>query len=194
MIHDEETLETGGGEIKVVMLHGRGATAHGMIQLADNLPDAHYLALQASNRTWYPRSFLEAREKNQPHLDSALEKIDTIIERFEKEKVVLLGFSQGACLAAEYAVRNPGKYGGVIAFSGGLIGDEIGDFQGDFEETPVFLGCSENDPHVPRERVEETGQVFTALNADVEKRIYPGRDHTINEDEIEKASAMIRSV
>lgn len=181
----------------VIMIHGRGATAKGMLQLSDQLPEAAYLAPQAANRTWYSRSFMEPEEKNQPHLNSALEKVEGLVKKCAdevgKENVFLLGFSQGACLASEYIARNPDRYGGLLAFSGGLIGEEIGEFSGDMEETKVFLGCAENDPHIPKERVEETEEVFENLNAEVEKYIFDGSHHGVVDYEMERANEMIGS-
>lgn len=199
---DQEVMTTGqsleDAERAVIMIHGRGASAGSVLRLSENLPDAAYLAPQAANRTWYPQSFMEPKERNQPHLNSALEKIDSIIEQVEeflpKEKIVLLGFSQGACLTSEYSAQNPEKYGGLIIFSGGLIGDEIGAFEGDLEETQIFIGCSENDPHIPLERVEQTEKVFNDLKGDVKKTIYEGKQHTINQDEISKASKIVEEV
>ncbi|QKQ98119.1 phospholipase [Candidatus Nanohaloarchaea archaeon] len=199
-IHEDQPVQTAGLDLKeaekaVIMLHGRGASAGGMIQLSEQLPEAAYLAPQASRRTWYPHSFLEPREKNQPHLDSALRKVDTLVEKASekvgKDNVYLLGFSQGACLASEYTASNPDRYGGAILFSGGLIGEEIGDFSGDLEETPVFIGCSDNDPHIPLERVNATEKVLEELNGEIEKYIMEGSNHGIVEYEIEKASSII---
>jgi phospholipase/carboxylesterase len=200
-IHDDQRVLTKGLDLEdaekaVVMVHGRGASAQSMLQLLDQLPEAAYLAPQASRRTWYPQSFLEPREKNQPHLDSALRKVGDVIEKalefVGRENVVILGFSQGACLASEFVASNPDKYGGVVLFSGGLIGDEIGDFEGDMEETPVFIGCAEEDPHIPFSRVDETVDVFEKLNAEiVEKYVLDGSHHGIVEHELKKASEII---
>lgn len=193
---DQKVLENDrGGDVSVVMIHGRGATAESIMRLSEQLPDAHYYAPQAAGREWYPRSFLEPREANQPELDSALEKIDTIVEEIgDREKTVLLGFSQGACLASEYASRNPERFGGLVLFSGGLIGDQVRDYSGDLEGTPAFIGCSENDPHIPRERVEETADVLEDLGADLEKKLYPGSSHEVNSDEMERARKLIGKV
>ena len=195
IIESGQSLEQ--AEKAVIMIHGRGATAQSIIQLSEKLPEAAYIAPQASNREWYPRSFLENREKNQPHLDSALEKIHELVEKASekvgKENVYILGFSQGACLASEYVASNPGKYGGLILLSGGLIGEEVQKFEGDLQGTKVFIGCSDNDPHIPLERVNETEKIFQQLNADVEKYIMEGSHHGIVEYELEKASEMIGS-
>jgi phospholipase/carboxylesterase len=199
-IHADGEILTAGTELEeaekaVIMIHGRGATAHSIIQLHRQLPEAAFLAPQAANREWYPRSFLESRERNQPDLDSALRKVDSLVERATKkvgkENVFLLGFSQGACLASEYMASNPEKYGGLMALSGGLIGDEVRDFSGDLENTPVFLGCAETDPHIPLERVNKTEKVFQDLNADVEKYIFEGSQHGIVDHEIERIVEML---
>lgn len=177
----------------MILLHGRGATAQGILELAGEFaqPDFHYLAPQAVGNTWYPWSFLEPQEKNQPHLSSALQLINELLVSLAQnglppERVVLLGFSQGACLASEFAARNPQKLGGLIALSGGLIGPVINPetYAGSMDGTPVFLGCSDSDPHVPDGRIDITAGVFTKLAAVVDKRIYPGMGHTINEDEV----------
>lgn len=182
-------------EKAVVLIHGRGATASSILQLSEALPEAAYLAPQASGRTWYPESFMELRKENQPHLDSALEKVGSVVEEVEKhlprEKIILLGFSQGACLASEFVARNPERYGGLLAFSGGLIGEEVSEFSGDMDGTPVFLGCSENDPHIPLERVNATEKVFKDLNAEVEKYIFEGSHHGIVDHEMERAAEMV---
>ena len=202
-IHQDQKVKTDGQSLEdaeraVIMIHGRGASAGSVLRLSENLPEAAYLAPQAANRTWYPHSFMESREKNQPHLDSALEKIESLIERVQqflpKEKIVLLGFSQGACLTSEYAAQNPRKYGGLIIFSGGLIGEEIREFDGDLEETQVFIGCSENDPHIPLERFEKTEEIYTDLKGKVKRTIYEGSQHTINQDEISEARKIIEEI
>ena len=184
----------------MIMIHGRGATAHSMFPLAEEFaqPDFYYVAPQASNHTWYPYSFLAPREKNQPGIRSGLQVIHDLIQKVEDSgiaarKIVLLGFSQGGCLATEYAARHPSRLGGVVAFSGGLIGDEVdpASYEGSLEETPVFLGCSDVDPHIPKERVDLTEEVFDRLNGDVTKRIYKGMAHTVNDDEIQFVRGMM---
>lgn len=199
---DQKVLESGqeleDADRAVIMIHGRGATAEGILQLSQQLPEAAYLAPQAANRTWYPHSFMEPVEKNQPHLDSTLQKLDDLVKRCAskvgEDSIVLLGFSQGACLASEYAARNPGRYGGVIALSGGLIGEQVGDFSGDTEKAEVFLGCAEKDPHIPKSRVDETEAVFKDLNAEVDKYIFEGSHHGIVDYEIEKAVDLIEGL
>lgn len=187
----------------MIMIHGRGATAKGMFSLAEEFaqPDFHYIAPQAQNHTWYPYSFLEPPERNQPGLSSGLQLIYDLLNSIRqigipKEKVILLGFSQGACLATEFAARHPQKLGGVVVLSGGLIGPTISmeNYSGEMDQTPVFIGCSDNDPHVPPERLEETSAVFEKLHADVNKKIYKGMGHTINEDEIKEIRIMMANI
>ncbi len=178
----------------MIMIHGRGATAESIISLSGEIKvdDTAYLAPQANNYTWYPYSFLSPIEMNEPGITSGLRLIDSMIEGLLKsglasERIFLLGFSQGACLSLEYAARNPRRFGGVIGLSGGLIGPPGSKWndKGDFKGTPVFLGCSDVDPHIPIKRVTETENVFRSMNANVTKRIYNGMGHTINQDEIE---------
>ena len=193
-VRSGQDLET--ADKVVIMLHGRSATAESILHLSEQLPEAAYLAPQAAKRQWYPRSFMESREKNQPHLDSALELVDSLVQEAAdsvgRENVYLLGFSQGACLASEYVASHPGRYGGLIVLSGGLIGDQIQEYEGNFKETPVFIGCSDNDPHIPLERVNETVEVLKNLNGDVEKYIMQGSHHGIGEYEIEKIKEMLK--
>lgn len=200
MIHHNWKVISQGQRIEeadraVIMLHGRGATAESILNLSEELPEAAYLAPQAENRTWYPKSFLQPREENQPYLDSALDQVNSLVEEVsehvDRNKIVLLGFSQGACLASEYVASNPDRFGGLIVLSGGLIGEKILDFSGDVEGTPVYMGCSEKDPHIPIKRVNQTEEKFEALNTDVEKQIFPGSSHGIFQAEIEKAAEMI---
>lgn len=195
----QEVLKSGDAENfekAVIMIHGRGATAHSILQLEKKLPKALYYAPQAANNTWYPRSFMNPVEDNQPYLDSALKKVYSLVEElkekgFEQEDIFLLGFSQGACLASEYVARNPGKYGGLIVFSGGVIGETVKDYSGSMENTPVFIGCSDNDPHIPLERVNQTEQVFKEMDANVEKHVFEGSFHGITDYELEQARKII---
>jgi phospholipase/carboxylesterase len=183
----------------VILVHGRGGTAENIMSLAAELQrtDVAYLAPQASASTWYPESFLAPIERNQPFLDSALELLRTLLDRvledIPHERVVLLGFSQGACLTVEFAARNARRFGGIVAFTGGLIGPDVdrGRYSGSFGGTPVFLGSSDPDPHVPAVRVEETRDVFASLGAEVTMRLYPNMGHTINTDELEHARAIL---
>lgn len=192
-----------GAEAAVVMVHGRGATAESILGMAGEI-DAEgiaYLAPQAAGNTWYPNSFLKPIETNQPGLDSGLSAIDGAIGEatdagIPRERVMLLGFSQGACLASEYVARNATRYGGLAALSGGLIGPEgtPREYDGSLEGTSVFVGCSDRDPHIPLERVRETTSVLEDLGGDVTERIYEGMGHGINEDELEFVSGMVRSL
>ena len=184
----------------VLLVHGRGATAEGILGIAPGLgrDDLAFLAPQAEGHTWYPLSFLSPLERNEPHLSSALAALGRIVDDLERagmgaERIVLLGFSQGACLATEFAARNPRRYGGVIGLSGGLIGPPgtPRDYEGSLARTPVFLGCSDIDPHIPVERVEETARVLEQIGGEVERRIYPGMGHTVNEDEMERVRALV---
>lgn len=177
----------------MIMVHGRGASAADILTIADEINNPHmaYIAPQAHNFTWYPYSFMEKTEHNQPDLDSALMVLNSLINQVSAtgippEKIFLLGFSQGACLALEFAVRNPQRYAGLFGLSGGLIGP-IGTTwlqTGSFAGTPVFLGCSDIDPHIPLERIKETSNIFQKFDAQVTTRIYPGMGHTINIDEL----------
>jgi phospholipase/carboxylesterase len=178
----------------MIMLHGRGATAENILGLAPQLDLDGFalLAPGASHNTWYPYSFLAPPERNEPWLGSALSLLETmesdlVRAGFAPEAIWFLGFSQGACLSLEYTARHAKRYGGVIAFTGGLIGDRISaeQYRGDFANTPVFLGSSDPDMHVPVERVHETGQIFQNLNAQVHVQIYPGMGHTITGEEIQ---------
>jgi predicted esterase len=187
----------------MVMVHGRGASAESILGLTSefNQPGFAFLAPQAAGNTWYPYSFLEPIERNEPHLSSALDLLDALIESIEEsgvpaEQLILLGFSQGACLATEYAARNARRYGGVIALSGGLIGPDgtPRDYPGSLDGTPVFLGCSDVDFHIPVERVHHTEEVLTTLGGVVKKQIYPGMGHTIIRDEIDHVIEMMADV
>ena len=184
----------------LVLLHGRGAAAEDMLSLhrALNLPEVAALAPQAAGGTWYPHSFLAPIESNQPCLDSALRCVESIVSDLlsrgvASDRIALLGFSQGACLTCEFVARHPRRYGGVIAFTGGLIGPPgtPREYAGSLDGTPVFLGTSDPDPHVPFERVVETRDVFTRLRAEVELRRYSGMAHTINQDELDAARAIL---
>lgn len=187
----------------MIMVHGRGATAQSMLPLAEEFaqPGFHYVAPQAENHTWYPYSFLAPKEKNQPGISSGIQRIHDLIQQLredgiQQDKIILLGFSQGACLATEFAARHPQKFGGIVGLSGGLIGPEIdpGKYSGNLERSPVFLGCSNVDPHIPQERVDETEEVFKKLNGSVDKRIYKGMGHTVNEDEIKAIRGMMANL
>ncbi|WP_436346580.1 alpha/beta hydrolase [Natronorubrum sp. FCH18a] len=205
--HQDQPLVTGGtdladAEAALVLTHGRGATARSIVQMGNELhrDGVALLAPQAARNTWYPNSFLAPVEQNEPGRTSGLRAIADAIERANEagiptERVVLVGFSQGACLASEFVARNPRRYGGLAALSGGLIGESVDpdDYAaaGTLEGTPAFLGCSDVDPHIPEERVHETANVLEAMNADVTKRLYEGMGHGVNEDELEFVSGMV---
>lgn len=196
--HQHQPLATAGAapedaEAAVLLLHGRGATAQSMLQFVEEFtaPGVVYLAPQAARNTWYPNSFLAPIEQNEPGLSSGLQAIDDVLAEIADagigpEHTLLLGFSQGGCLTAEFVARNAQRYGGVAVLSGGLIGPEgtSRDYEGSLSDTPVFLGCSDNDPHVPQERVHESTDVFKDLGGDVTERIYEQMGHTVNEDEL----------
>jgi phospholipase/carboxylesterase len=184
----------------VVMLHGRGASAQDMLSLADAFaqPDIAYLAPQAPGSTWYPYSFLAPFADNEPALSRSLATVGSTLailagQGFGPERVVLIGFSQGGCLALEYAARNAGRYGGLAGLSAGLIGPPgtPRDYPGSLSGTPVFIGCSDSDAHIPLARVHESTQVLRRLGGDVTERIYPGMGHTINDDEVKQIRRML---
>ena len=196
-------VEISNAEGAIIMIHGRGATAESIITLANELDTSgfHLLAPQATGFQWYPHSFLAPTEKNEPGLSSGLQAIFDIVEDLEsndipKEKIIILGFSQGACLASEFVARHPAKYGGLVAFSGGLIGDTLNpnNYSGSLENTPAFFGCSDVDPHIPETRVHESADILEKLNAAVTKKIYPNMGHTINRDELQEAEKIINDV
>lgn len=187
----------------IIMTHGRGDDSSKMKQLAQQLELPDDIAIVypvATNNTWYPKGFMENWSENQPWLDSALENLDQIITELDKngisrEKIFLLGFSQGACLSLEYAARNAQKYAGIMILSGGVIGPYIekNNYNGDFDGTEIFIGCSDIDHHIPEKRLHESDEVLSTMGARVDKRIYPGMDHIINEDEIKKVKKMINA-
>ena len=178
----------------LIMIHGRGATAEDILSLSENLSVSSYalLAPQAINRSWYPYSFLAPQQDNQPHLDAALALLremvgDLLAKGKTANQIYFTGFSQGACLMLEFLARNAKRYGGVAAFTGGLIGDELNleNYKGDFDSTPFFLGSSDPDPHVPAQRVRDTAQQLERMNASVTMRIYAGMGHTIIAEELD---------
>jgi predicted esterase len=178
----------------MILIHGRGADAPDILGLAEafNQPAFAYLAPQAAGFTWYPNRFIAPLASNEPYLSSALAVVGDVLAHIEQagiapEKTVLLGFSQGACLALEYAARHARRYGGVVALSGGLIGPPgtVFEYPGSLDQTPVFLGCSDVDFHIPLERVQESTAALRRLGGNVTERIYPNMGHTINQDEID---------
>ena len=184
----------------MILVHGRGATAQSILELASVLPhpEMAYLAPQASGNTWYPNSFLAPMPQNQPGLDSGLQAVADAVAQAEAagippEKIILGGFSQGSCLASEFVARNAQRFGGLLVFSGGLIGPPgtPRNYDGSLEGTPVFIGCSDVDFHIPVERVEETAVTLQNLGASVNKKIYPNMGHTIIQDEIDQAQQIV---
>jgi len=187
----------------MILLHGRGATGQSILSLAAELhhPDLAYLAPQAEGNTWYPYSFLMPLEQNEPYLDSALQRIAEVLAQVEAagipvERVIIGGFSQGACLAAEFVARNARRYGGLLVFSGGLIGPSgtLRNYTGTLADTPVFLGCSDVDFHIPKERVMESAEVLRKMGAQVIAKLYPGMEHTISEDELQQARQIVNKI
>ena len=184
----------------VIMLHGRGDRADNFLSLSQELPqhDTAYLALQAIHNTWYPYSFMAPVEKNEPQLSLSLSAIHELVDNleglgFSSSQLYFLGFSQGACLSLEYSARYARPYGGVIALTGGLLGETINvsNYQGDFEQTPIFMGSSDHDPHVPEERINESEVILKGMKADIQKKIYPELGHSINDDELRIARQLL---
>jgi predicted esterase len=189
--------------VVAIMVHGRNAAPANILDLAQRIDrsDVACLAPAAAGRTWYPLSFMADIEKNEPGISSGIEVLASLVARVEsagvpRSRVILGGFSQGACLAAEFAIRHASRFGGILVFSGGAIGPPgtTWHYDGDFSGTPVFLGCSDQDAHVPEARVRQTADVFTRMGAAVTLRIYPGMGHTVNDDEIAFARAMVDQV
>lgn len=197
--HAGQPIQTAGApkeaaEAALVLLHGRGARPGSVLDLADELGHSGvtHIAPAAYHSTWYPNSFMAEREQNQPHLDSALRAVDDAVDvaldaGVPQEKILVLGFSQGACLATEYVYRNPHRYGGMAALSGGLIGPDGMDWPNAEEEsldgTPALFGCSDEDPHIPESRVHDSAEAYRERDADVTERLYEGMGHRVNEDE-----------
>ena len=184
----------------LIMIHGRGGNATDIVSLADHLQVADYalLAPQAPDNSWYPFSFMAKASYNEPWLSSSLQIVKDLVEEIKcrsiaAENIYLLGFSQGACLTLEFAARNAMRYGGIIAFTGGLIGDKIysENYKGDFNKTPIFIGSSNPDPHVPAERVIESAAILQNMNANVTEKLYNGMGHTISKEEIDLANQLI---
>ncbi len=183
----------------LILVHGRGASAADIMTLGAELmhPGFAYLAPQAAGSAWYPHPFTAPIEDNEPYLSSALEVLATLLASVEEtipaRRVILLGFSQGACLTLEFAARHARRYGGVVGLSGGLIGPDgtPRDYPGDFDRTPAFLGCSDVDPHIRKDRVLEAAEVFKRHGADVTLKLYPGMGHTVNADEIEAVRRIV---
>ena len=206
--HDRQPALTAGptpekAPATLVLIHGRGDSAEGILSLHEGLGLGGVAAVapQAAGNTWYPRSFLAPLEANQPYLDSALRKVESIIgdllsRGVLSERIALLGFSQGACLTTEYVARHPRRYGAVMGLTGGLIGPPRTprNYSGTLGGTPVFLGSSDPDPHVPFDRVRETEMVLAHMGGKVELRRYPGMPHTVNEDELNACRGLLRDI
>jgi len=184
----------------LIMVHGRGANAEDILQLATYLHVKGYalLAPEATNHTWYPHSFMVPTSQNEPWLTSGLAVFEDLVntitaQGIDTERIYLLGFSQGACLTLEFAARNATRFGGIVAFTGGLLGDRIDRerYHGDFKGTPIFIGTGNPDPHVPVERVRETTDILEEMNAVVTEQVYENRPHTISQDEIEQVNTLI---
>lgn len=187
----------------MILVHGRGATAQSILALGNELahPDLAYLAPQAVGNTWYPHSFLMPLAQNEPYLSSALQQVSAVVAQVEAagipaERIILGGFSQGACLASEFVARNARRYGGLLVFSGGLIGPPGAprEYAGSLADTPIFLGCSDVDFHIPKERVTESAEVFRRMGAQVTVKLYPNLGHTIIEDELKHARQIVNAL
>jgi phospholipase/carboxylesterase len=201
----KRNIQTAGKSLKeakrvLIMVHGRGANARDILGLSSHLNVSEYalFAPEATNNTWYPYSFMAQPEQNEPWLSSALnllkEVVDEVIEQgITSENIYFLGFSQGACLTLEFVTRLAEKWGGVVAFTGGLIGDKINldNYSGNFSGTPIFIGTGNPDSHVPIERVNESVSILEKMNAKVHLQVHDGRPHSISPDEIEEANRMI---
>ncbi len=211
MTHNAQNIRISGIPLEtarraMILVHGRGGTAEDILSLAKFFTpkntdenDIAFLAPEATMHTWYPSSFLSPREANEPALGSALQVLSELLQKVNavgipSENVYLVGFSQGACLALEFAARSATRFAGIIGFSGGVIGPELRAemYSGDFVRTPVFLGCSDRDPHIPKHRVMETAELYRTLGASVEMVLYPNMPHTIIQDEIEQAQKIIQ--
>ena len=208
--HEGAPVMRRGAELKdakgaVVLLHGRGGSAQDRLALAEavgasELRDVAWLAPQAAGGTWYPLSFLAPREQNEPWLAAALDVVrHTVGQAMEAgvpaEKIVLAGFSQGACLATEFVAQHPRRYGALLAFTGGLIGERLEEsYPGKLEGMPAMFFSGDPDPHVPWSRVEESVRVLEGMGAEVGARRYAGRPHTITAEEVQIAGELLRGV
>lgn len=200
MLEAGEPLER--ARAAMILVHGRGASATDIMTIAAEVmfPGLAYFAPQAAGSAWYPNPFTAPPEANEPYLSSALDVLSSLLARIETTipdaRILLLGFSQGGCLTLEFAVRNARRFAGVVGLSAGLIGpdDTPRDHAGDFQKTPVFLGCSDVDPYIRKQRVIDAGEVFERMGADVTVRLYPGMAHTVSPDEIEAVRAIVKGV
>ena len=204
--HDHPPIEAGAAlahaRAAMILVHGRGSSAHDILTLAREWdhPAWAWIAPQATDGVWYPQRFTAPLEANEPWLSAALAALERTFDQLQQAGIpatqtVLLGFSQGACLSLEYAARHPQRYGGIAGLSGGLIGPPgtTWNTSGSLAHTPVFLGCSDRDSHIPAERVRESATLFEQLGADVTLQFYPGMGHTINQAEIAWVDALLRS-
>lgn len=203
-LHSKQVLTTGISVEKakkaIVMIHGRGGSAQDIVTLKEhlNLKEMAIFAPQASQRSWYPYSFMAPEVQNQPALDSALGVINDLVQDIEKAgvpafSIYFLGFSQGACLTLEYLARNAKKYGGAVAFTGGLIGETLitERYKGNFEGTPILISTGNPDPHVPLTRVQESISILKKLNSNVHSEVFNGKQHSISFEEINLANQYI---
>ena len=213
MIHNPDNFLTAGVPLEeakrvMIMVHGRGGSARDMLSLAQHLKadDMAFVAPEATDNSWYPHSFLQPLERNEPYLSSALTTLKMVMARLQTDynvnqsQIYWLGFSQGACLTLEFLARNPNVYGGIFGLSGGVIGPDstprnyaatASPASAGFAKTPMVLGCSDPDSHIPKARVLETEAIFTRMGAVVQTRIYPNGGHTINEDELSLVNAVL---
>ena len=200
MLHAGTPLAT--AHAAMLLVHGRGASAADIMTVGKELmhPDFAYLAPQAAGNTWYPNPFTAPIESNEPHFSSAIAVLEEVLARITEhvphERVILLGFSQGACLTLEFSARHAQRYGGVVGFSGGLIGPDNTprDYLGNFQGTPVFIGCSDVDPHIAKARVLEAGDVLKRMGAAVTVKLYPNMAHTVSADELHSAAQIVEAV
>ncbi len=201
----KKNIQTAGKSLQeadkaLIMIHGRGADARDILGIASHLNVKEYalFAPEATNNTWYPYSFMAPPEQNEPWLSSALNLVKEAVDAATKqgitaENIYFLGFSQGACLALEFVARNAEKFGGVVALTGGLIGDKIDkeNYSGNFNGTPIFMGTGNPDPHVPLERVKESASLLEKMNAKVHLKVYEGKAHSVSQDEIDEANRLV---
>jgi predicted esterase len=207
-LHQDQPVLTAGRPLNnattaMILVHGRGASATDILALVPELaqPEFTYLAPQAADRAWYPNRFLDPLPSNEPWLSSALTVLFDVLTRVHKagipaERTILLGFSQGACLTLEFAARQAHQYGGIVGLSGGLIGPDgtPRDYTGSLAGTPIFLGCSDVDPHIPAARVYHTADVLKRLGGKVTLQLYPGMDHSISQAEIDAVRSMMSNL
>jgi phospholipase/carboxylesterase len=206
--HQDQPLLSSGEPLEraqaaLILVHGRNASAASILELTREIgqPGFAYLAPQAAGNTWYPYSFLAPLEQNEPYLSSALQVIERLLVTIttagiRPERTVLLGFSQGACLTLEFVARHAQRYGGVVGLSGGLIGPEgtPRDYAGSLAGTPIFLGCSDVDAHIPKARVQHSTEVLQRMKGEVTERLYPHLGHTVNHDEIKFVREMLANL